>query len=795
MMEIDVNQDLTIRFEAGSMKGEPGNPGITPHIGDNGNWFSGETDTGVPATGKDAPVPVISVEAVEGGHKVTVAVGDTVEAFTVMNGENGDDAPVPEVNVEAITGGHRVTVTVGDVVQSFDVLDGKQGDKGDPGLTPVIDVTDTADGHRVTITVGENVQSFDVPNGKDGNPGQPGTPGTPGKDGLTPAVSVTEIENGHRVTITTGSDVQSFDVLNGKDVESGGVVDSIAWENVIGKPFNESLTGTAVPNGDTLSWDGNKAAMPIITGNVAMKFAYVSDNVPTMEELGAGFTLTLKTYAGTEMNINIAPAEYENYILIGDMDGHYLYIVKQPFTSGNNAFERAGIYFYAHGSADHYICRLQINGYTFTEMGSIKEAYIPKSIARKSDIPQGGGAQVQSDYTQHDATKPDYIHNRPFWPEWSPVMLDDVGRNAAINNGGCVYLLGIYYAATGRKHRPPIESKRYTFGVRGGNVYTGVAARGHFETSVGSTVYGIGIVDEQNSNALAVYPEDSTNPGILYSWQIDIPDRNPDGSTLNDGKSVFFVIEGDNTYDKLSTDDIMENMSSSFEGVSVVYDLAELFRKADAGDTQAQRMSEAIANDVEFTIEMDGVEITVPSTDIVYVEETEMMGFRCSLYMYGQAPLAAILRMSNVNYLGLLDLKKLMGAGPTTKSIKVNYPGIFASNVPAKKMPMECMPDNVTGSYVITAPVEAFSDASSTKIMLTDNYDDFAGILYSGGNVWIDMSAVISAMYGYNAVLRLAVIAWIFVGGALTLTVRNTSTGEGVLEFVFTNGTWTPPTA
>lgn len=33
--------------------------GITPHIGDNGNWFIGSTDTGVPAKGKDGLAPHI----------------------------------------------------------------------------------------------------------------------------------------------------------------------------------------------------------------------------------------------------------------------------------------------------------------------------------------------------------------------------------------------------------------------------------------------------------------------------------------------------------------------------------------------------------------------------------------------------------------------------------------------------------------------------------------------------------------------------------------------------------------
>ena len=33
------------------LDGKPGTDGITPHIGENGNWFIGEDDTGVPATG------------------------------------------------------------------------------------------------------------------------------------------------------------------------------------------------------------------------------------------------------------------------------------------------------------------------------------------------------------------------------------------------------------------------------------------------------------------------------------------------------------------------------------------------------------------------------------------------------------------------------------------------------------------------------------------------------------------------------------------------------------------------
>lgn len=37
----------------GGGTGEPGKDGLTPHIGENGNWWIGEEDTGVKAQGAD----------------------------------------------------------------------------------------------------------------------------------------------------------------------------------------------------------------------------------------------------------------------------------------------------------------------------------------------------------------------------------------------------------------------------------------------------------------------------------------------------------------------------------------------------------------------------------------------------------------------------------------------------------------------------------------------------------------------------------------------------------------------
>ena len=38
---------------AGAIKGEKGDDGLTPYIGENGNWFIGDVDTGVSASPKE----------------------------------------------------------------------------------------------------------------------------------------------------------------------------------------------------------------------------------------------------------------------------------------------------------------------------------------------------------------------------------------------------------------------------------------------------------------------------------------------------------------------------------------------------------------------------------------------------------------------------------------------------------------------------------------------------------------------------------------------------------------------
>lgn len=45
----DIAQSVRDDANAGLFKGDKGDPGLTPHIGDNGNWFYGDEDSGISA--------------------------------------------------------------------------------------------------------------------------------------------------------------------------------------------------------------------------------------------------------------------------------------------------------------------------------------------------------------------------------------------------------------------------------------------------------------------------------------------------------------------------------------------------------------------------------------------------------------------------------------------------------------------------------------------------------------------------------------------------------------------------
>lgn len=125
--------------------GKDGVDGLTPHIGENGNWWIGNTDTGVlakgikgdtGAKGADGVSPTATVTQTDDGAEFTVTDASGTTTAVVKNGVDGKNGTPgangisPTVQVETIDGGHRVTFTDVSDSHAVDVLDGKPGKDG-----------------------------------------------------------------------------------------------------------------------------------------------------------------------------------------------------------------------------------------------------------------------------------------------------------------------------------------------------------------------------------------------------------------------------------------------------------------------------------------------------------------------------------------------------------------------------------------------------------------------------------------------------------------------------------------
>ena len=158
-----------------------GNSGFAiPYIGNNGNWWIGETDTGVSATGPQGPAgrSIVSVEKTYSDGNVdtyTITYSDnTYSYFYVTNGANG------EAGAQGVAGtnGHTPEITIGSngnwFVDGVDTSIKAQGPQGPAGLTPYI-------GANGNWWIGETDTGVKAQ-------GEQGQQGNPGQNGQTPYI-------------------------------------------------------------------------------------------------------------------------------------------------------------------------------------------------------------------------------------------------------------------------------------------------------------------------------------------------------------------------------------------------------------------------------------------------------------------------------------------------------------------------------------------------------------------------------------------------------------------------------
>lgn len=244
--------DTDLGVKAQGAQGESGTNGLTPHIGENGNWYVGDIDLGVKAKGADGVSPHIG----ENGHWFVGSTDLGVRAQRTQEqsagqdaqGNSGSNGVLPHIGPN----GHWFVGTTDTGVKAQGEQgvpgangrdgnpgapgrDGAQGDAGRPGsdgMSPHIG----PNGHWFVGTTDTGVkaqgeQGAPGANGRDGNPGAPGrdgaqgAPGAPGSNGVTPHIGL----NGHWFVGTQDTGVkaqgaQGIPGTNGRDGKDGSKI-------------------------------------------------------------------------------------------------------------------------------------------------------------------------------------------------------------------------------------------------------------------------------------------------------------------------------------------------------------------------------------------------------------------------------------------------------------------------------------------------------------------------------------------------------------------------------------------
>ena len=152
---------------------------------------------------------------------------------------------------------------------------------------------------------------------------------------------------------------------------------------------------------------------------------------------------------------------------------------------------------------------------------------------------------------------------------------------------------------------------------------------------------------------------------------------------------------------------------------------------------------------------------------------SQMVGIVTSVAAFIQYPAAMATQTGVYAVLKALDASLSM-------ETSVNGPMHIVKQIDKKYIP------GSAGSYVI--PVnDAMLDGEDTFIY-PGSYDDFAGALYYGGNVWVDTSG--TSAFNYGTATRFQVNMWAYEEGSLVLACASAG---ATIYVVCTNGTLTPP--
>lgn len=224
----------------GDFKGEQGEPGITPHIGENDNWFIGDSDTGKTSRG------IQGVKGDSGVFVKTTASSTPKDEDTVMIDLTiaGDEISVPD---GLYLNGRTLVLRCGDEnVGNPVVLPSGGGESGGgvDGYSPTVSFTDIAGGRRMTVTDVNGAHTTDIMDGTNGVDGTNGTNGTDGRGIVsierTSGTGAAGSTDTYTITYTDNT-TSTFTVVNGANGTGADITIDTAMSDTSVNPVQNKV--------------------------------------------------------------------------------------------------------------------------------------------------------------------------------------------------------------------------------------------------------------------------------------------------------------------------------------------------------------------------------------------------------------------------------------------------------------------------------------------------------------------------------------------------------------------------
>lgn len=243
--------DLVQLSEITGPKGDPGDNGITPHIGENGNWHLGDEDTGKPSRGERGPAGQDGDQGPVGQTGAT----PNIQIGTVQTLEPGQPATA------------SMTGTPENPLLNLGIPKGVQGDQGEgseaePYELPIMSDTQLGGGKAVEKT------DEDVPVAVDSKTGQlfvPTYPENTGGDVVNVDAELKEYMNVAKPAIASaiinkGGSVEPDDSLNDYATRISAIPNDVYPAETLPEQTNLSASGLQESVGIKLNWSDVNAS-------------------------------------------------------------------------------------------------------------------------------------------------------------------------------------------------------------------------------------------------------------------------------------------------------------------------------------------------------------------------------------------------------------------------------------------------------------------------------------------------------------------------------------------------------